>query len=307
MNYYGVPDVEPNELHLMKFLYTQKRLETLELTIKSTSSKLFAKNENAVYQFKLKELSLCTLKFVEGTSEDDNLKDFLLTQDSVEILKLRSIFSNHDYKIFLNKFQNVKTLWTVCPTNLKSIKVNNNVTKLVLYGKISGPRVQFFSIFPNLTDIISHKKISYQALSCLPNVCNNIRSLSLHSMSPGYYRNLKFSALKKLHLDLFEGGSDWSDLVISNPTIESLSFRFIYKNGFHPDEIKKVIEPMPNLKHLILGDDISQKMLLYIKYSGFPFHAMQNHYPLDKLMNRRLFNVLNERKIFIIHFFDLIH
>ena len=298
MNYYGVSRtiVEKNELHLMKFLYTQKRLETLELTIDSSSSKLFAKNENAVYQFKLKKLSLCTSKYVEGTSvfDEENLEDFLLTQkDSVEILKLRSIFSNHDYKIFLNKFQNVKTLCTVCPTDLKS-NVNKNVTKLVLYGRFmgSGSDVEFLSIFPNLTDISFHTNISFEALSLLPNVCNNLTSLSLHAMLPGNYRNLKFSALKKFHLESFEGGSDWSDLVISNPTIESLSFRFIYKNGFHPDEIKNVIEPMPNLKHLILGDDISQEMLLYMKSIVSPFHAMQNHYPLEQLMNRILSDVL---------------
>ena len=85
--------------------------------------------------------------------------------------------------------------------------------------------------------------------------------------------------------------------MISNPTIESLSFRFINKNGFHPDEIKKVIEPMPNLKHLILGDDISQKMLRYMEYSVLPFHAMQNHYPLEQLINLMLFNVLNQRNV----------
>ena len=116
-----------------------------------------------------------------------------------------------------------------------------------LYRKISGPHVQFFSIFPNLTDICFHKIISYEALSCLPNVCKNLTSLSLHSMLPGYYRNIKFSALKKFHLELFEGGNDWSDLVSSNPTIESISFGFTYKYVVNPYEMKMVLEPMPNL------------------------------------------------------------
>ena len=151
--------------------------------------------------------------------EHEILKKILQTQkDLIEKLKLKSIFLNEDYKLFLNKFHNVKTFWTLYgPSDLKSINVNKNVTMLVLYGGFSGSDVQFLSIFPNLTEISFHRKILFETLCCLPNVCNNLTSLLLFSISPGNYRNLKFSASKKFHLDFFEGGNDWSDFVISNP------------------------------------------------------------------------------------------
>ena len=172
---------------------------------------------------------------------------------------------NEDYKLFLNQFQNVKSLW-ICygPSDLKSINVNKNVTKIVLsiwkiYGKWYWCSVFESVQFPNLTDISFYNKISFETLSCLPNVCNNLTSLSLHAMSPGYYRNLKFSALKKFHLEFFEGGNGWSDFVISNPTIETLSFKTIRNWDFNADKLIKVFELLPNLMHLKLGGEIKVK------------------------------------------------
>lgn len=79
-------------------------------------------------------------------------------------------------------------------------------------------------------------------------------------MLPGNNRNLKFSALKKLHLEYFESGNYLIDLVIPNPTIESLSFECLCKTKyyFNVNKTKMVFDSLPNLKYLILGDRIKE-------------------------------------------------
>ena len=256
----------------MKFLYTQKKLETLELTIKYTSFKLFAINDNDKYQFKLKELSIVDLNDGISGFDEDNLKDFLLTQDSVEKLMIAGTFSEDIYEIFLVMFENVKTLRVrifLFPRNLKKIKVNKNVTKLFIDGRDDDTDQfsQFLSIFPNVTDISFLHEIPFETLFCLPKLCNSLTSLSLYSLLPGNHRNVKFLALKKFHLELFDGGNDWRDLVISNPTIESLSFKKMSKwilcRSFKADKLIKVCELLPNLKRLILDGDMVDKWILF--------------------------------------------
>ena len=52
-------------------------------------------------------------------------------------------------------------------------------------------------------------------------------------------------------MELFDGGNDWSDFVISNPTIESLSLKnftkWILCWSFKADKLIKVCELLPNL------------------------------------------------------------
>ena len=253
----------------MKFLYTQKKLETLKLTIQSTSFKLFAKNDNDKYQFKLKELSIVDLIKKSSRFDEDNLKEFLLTQDSVEKLVMKCTFSKDIYEIFLVKFENIKTLHISIidfPRNLKNIKVNKNLTKLILDGRDDDPDQysQFLSIFPNIADITFTNQIPFETLSCLPNLCNSLTSLSLHRLLPGNHRNVKFLALKEFHLEIYDGINDWSDLVISNPTIESLAFKTIFKSSnFDADKLIKVFELLPNMMHLILKEDMIFKSHLF--------------------------------------------
>ena len=148
-----------DELNLMNFLYTQRRLETLALSNIYVSTDVFANFGNG-FQFKLKKLSLheCFEEFIE----DVTLKDFQFTQrDSVEILELGITFSNLIYEFILNEFKNVKTLsfnFPDFPTDLsfyKSIRINKNVTKLVIFGKNddTAKYCTILSLFPNVTDI----------------------------------------------------------------------------------------------------------------------------------------------------------
>ncbi|CAO1320509.1 unnamed protein product [Diamesa hyperborea] len=265
MNFFGRTTQAETEQPLMKFLYTQKRLEDLVLVIEFEIWSLCDKTE---HQFKLKELSLIStdLENESQTFKHENLIDFLNTQkDSLESLAFRSQFPKDVLKVCLNNFKSVKTLvYLDGLTDFNIIKINKNVTKLVLLGKVIDD-VRFFSIFPNLTDLSFFKEISFQALYRLSNVCKALTSLSLNNMLPGNYRNVKFTALKKFHLLAFDGGHDWSDFVNSNPSIETLSF--ITVNAyceFNTNEIKNVFEQMPNLKQLTL-----EKQLSILKYTGY--------------------------------------
>ncbi|CAO1434129.1 unnamed protein product [Diamesa tonsa] len=263
-----------NEVHLMEFLYTQKRLETLALRNINRSSVVFAKNQGAKYQFKLKELSLRKIRF-ENQFEDENLKDFLDTQkDSIEILELGRTFSNDVYVLVLNKFLKVKTLRidiAVFPDDLnfyKRIKVNKNVTKLMIYGELEDT-VRYCTIlrlFPNVTDIRFSSQISCEVLTCLPKCCNALMSLSLDSLRPGNYKNLKFPALKNLHFDWLANQSEWMNFVMANTTVESLSFKWIFEQlNMNPLQLfgkalKMVCSVLPNLKHLKLGGYMKDNM-----------------------------------------------
>lgn len=253
------------EEHLMEFLYTQKRLETLRLSFDYRTTKLFPKNDSTLYQFKLKELSLsCQCK-------KENLKAFLYTQDSVEKLELRCIYLNIALELCLNKFENFKTLCIgekSFPADFKTLKVNKSVTKLIL-RRINGDHVKyckFVSLFPNVTDIIFPSETPFEVLFCLPNLCKALTSLSLHTLLPGNYQNLKFFALKFFHLQKFEGGNNWSDFVLSNPTIETLSFEYSDADDdeqyIDADKIKMVCEALPNLKYLNFGGNMKKKYYL---------------------------------------------
>ncbi|CAO1320554.1 unnamed protein product [Diamesa hyperborea] len=250
------------EQQLKKFLYTQKILENLELVLRFEKWSLCDKAE---HQFKLKQLTLCNIDKKEPpTFKDENLIDFLNSQkDSLESLQLRSEFSNDVLEVCLNKFKSVKTL-LICDglTDFNFIKINKNVTKLVL-GKVRDD-VRFLSIFSNLTDLSFSGEISFQALYRLSNVCKALTSLSLYNMLPGNYRNVKFTGLKKFHLDEFDSGHDWIDFVNSNPSIEILSFKSISRSCmFRGNEIKNVFEQMPNLKELKLSSDFVEKFHIF--------------------------------------------
>lgn len=256
-----------NEDHLMEFLHTQKRLETLALRNINRSSVVFAKKEDAHYQFKLKELSLRKIRYGDRF-DDGNLKDFLDTQkDSVEVLELGRTFSNDAYVLILNKFINVKTLRidiAAFPTDLsfyKRIKVNKNVTKLMIFGVIEDT-VQYctiLSLFPNVTDIRFSSQISCEVLICLSKCCNALTSLSIDSLRPGNYDGLKFPALKILHFDWLENQCEWVEFVMANPTIESLSFKWIFEQlNMNPrnligKSLMIVCSVLSNLKHLKIG------------------------------------------------------
>lgn len=263
-----------NEEHLMEFIYIQKRLETLALRNINSSAIVFSKKQDAKYQFKLKELSLRKIRF-ENRYEDENLIDFLDTQkDSVEILELGRTFSNDAYVLILNKFINVKTLRidiAAFPSDLsfyKRIKVNKNVTKLMVYGEIEDTVLYctILSLFPNVTDIRFSSQISCEVLTCLPKCCNAITKLSLDSLRPGNYKNLKIVALKNLHLDWLANQCEWMNFVMANPTIESLSFKWIFEQlNMNPQQLfgkalKMVCSVLPNLKHLKLGGYMNDNM-----------------------------------------------
>ena len=111
-----------------------------------------------------------------------------------------------------------------------------HINKLELNYDIDGEHdkySKFLSIFPNLTDITFTDQIPFETFSCLPKLCISLTSLSLRlCLLPGNYRNVKFLTLKKFHLD---GGNNWSDLVMSNPTIETLSFKTIRNWDFNAE------------------------------------------------------------------------
>lgn len=272
---FNISTTYKNERQLMEFLYTQKRLETLALRFINSSTTVFAKKQDAEYHFKLKQLSL--RKIVSGISED-NLIDFLHTQkDSVEVLELGTTFSDDIYVLVLNEFNKLKTLVidiSGYPDNLnfyKRIKVNKNVTELVLVGE-NEDTVKYctlLSLLPNVTDFRFQTQIPFEVLSFLPKYFNALASLSLHSLSSGNYKNVKFPALKNFHLDLteeLEEKIEWFDLVMSNPTTESLSFeRFHRYSNIKPhqtfDEALKIVcAGLPNLKHLKIGFDMHENM-----------------------------------------------
>lgn len=181
----------------MEFLYTQKRMDILEMRNILFLSEVFAKKDNAEYQFKLKKLSL--KECFEKGFENENLKDFLSTQmDSVEILELGGTFSNDIYEFILNNFENVKILLfdlSDFPTDLsfyKRIKTNKNVTKLIINGEIEDT-VQYctiLSLFSNVNDIRFLSGIPFEVLSCLPKCYNPLTSLSLYNLSRDNYQNL---------------------------------------------------------------------------------------------------------------------
>lgn len=250
----------------MEFLYTQKRLETLALRTITSSTAVFAKKPDVEYQFKLKELSLRKISF-EDRFEDENLIDFLHTQkDSVEILELGRTFSNDVYELILNKFKNIKTLRidiAAFPADLsfyKKIKVNRNVTKLMIYGDNEdiAQYCAILSLFPNVTDIRFSSQVPLEVISCLPKCCSALNILSLDSLRSGNYNNVKFPALKNFHLDWLENQCEWMHFVIANPTIESLSFKWVFEQlktdpRLFGKALKIVCSSLPYLKHLKIG------------------------------------------------------
>ncbi|CAO1435058.1 unnamed protein product [Diamesa hyperborea] len=258
-----------DEHQLMEFLYTQKQLKTLALRTIICSSLVFAENEKAKFEFKLKELSLRNINYDE-TADDDNLKDFLFTQkDSVEILQLGntfSKFSNDVFELILNEFDHIKVFRmdvSAFPTNLsfyQKIQVNNKLTKLIVHGETT-KKVLFctiLSLFPNVTDIYFIAQIPSRVLSHLTTCCTAITTLSLNSFSPGKYKRIIFPVLKKFHLENLSDITEWSDFVLANRTIESLSFGTTTYKAFFPEKplcqrVRIVCELLPNLKHLKLG------------------------------------------------------
>ena len=143
-----------------------------------------------------------------------------------------------------------------------------HINKLELNYDIDGEHddfSQFLSIFPNLTDITFTDQIPFETFSRLPKLCISSTSLSLRlCLLPGNYRNVKFLALKKFHLEIVDGGNNWSDLVMSNPTIETLSFKTISINWvFNADKLIKVFELLPNMMHLKLGGAMKEKLNLF--------------------------------------------
>ena len=266
-----------DEHQLMEFLYTQKELESLALRTIICSSLVFAENENAEYEFKLKELCLRNINYDE-TADDDNLKDFLETQkESVEILQLGntfSKFSNAVYELILNEFDQVKTLRievSVFPTELsfyKRILPNRRVTKLIVHG-MTEKNVQLctiLNIFPNVTDIYFMSEIPSRVLSYLSTCCNAITNLSLNSFSPGKYKKIIFPALKKFHLENVGDETEWSDFVLANRTIETLSFGTTTRLAFYPDKslrqrVRIVCELLPILRYLKLGYNMNVDLL----------------------------------------------
>lgn len=82
-------------------------------------------------------------------------------------------------------------------------------------------------------------------------------------MLSGNYQNLKFYTLKNYRLNAVNG-STWSDFVMTNQTIESISIKWIspgdYDHEVFGKELKIVCEVLPNLKHLKLCRNMNNKM-----------------------------------------------
>ena len=210
-------------------LYSQKVLKTMVLrTIFNSSS---ATKENALNQFKLKNLSLLSFEENERFNDED-LKEFLYTQkDSVEALELGRTFSNDVYELILNKFVNLKTLRidiSAFPADLgfyKRINAVKNVTKLIIHGE-NGDTVLYCTIlnlFPNATDISFSSRTLFELFSWLSKCCIGVTSLTLDRFCPGY-RNVNFSALKNFRYVNFNDEQNWCEFVMSNRIIESLCF-----------------------------------------------------------------------------------
>ena len=109
-------------------------------------------------------------------------------------------------------------------------------------------------------------------LSFLSNFCKVVTSLSLYSFRRRNYQNFKFSVLKNLHLEIpaFGDGNEWSDFVMSNRTIESLSCKRFYSWNFYENDIdsretlgpklKMVCGALSILKHLKLYENMKVSM-----------------------------------------------
>lgn len=213
---------------LIEFLAVQKNLTTFALrSVESEGSNLFQSpiNDDEIFQFRLKKLSLQAIKLRESLNDYNNLLKFMkIHSKTIEELDLGRQFPDFVYEFVFAKLKNLKTLrlrvneipWEA--DFYDRLEENKSVTKLTLHnGKVSS---EFFKRLPNIENLnLLHT--SGPELQVISTHLPKLKELSINSFNE--IETLQFPALVSLNIQNFFNPADWKTFTQLNSGITSLA------------------------------------------------------------------------------------
>lgn len=255
---------DSEEKNINKFLLTQKSLETLAIKIRQEEVyKILGNLVESDCQFKLKKLAVDFEFWSDDPKADEPFVLFLHQQkETLQTLESKDNFSETVIEEILKNLKlkelSVKvSRFPKLPLFYNSIRPNVHLKTLELDGVDSfcvvGGLLHVYSSIQTLIINNWDASIINNTIVHIANNLQQLRHLTLPTLT-AETPEVSIQSLRTLHVDFVDDVTQWQTLVMNNPTIETLSVKWLTnKDSFTYEVIDAITRRLQNLKRVKFG------------------------------------------------------